>query len=64
LTAREIAERVLAAAKMTNPNKAALADLNHQIVPQESRWQGRAAHQRGQPGEVALGEQGMKEAAD
>ena len=27
MTAREIAERVLAAAKVTNPNKAALADL-------------------------------------
>ena len=27
LTAREIAERVLAAAKVTNPKKAALADL-------------------------------------
>jgi hypothetical protein len=31
LTAREIAERVLAAAKMTNPNKAALADLTGTI---------------------------------
>jgi hypothetical protein len=31
LTAREIAERVLAAAKVTNPNKAALADLTGTI---------------------------------
>jgi hypothetical protein len=32
LTAREIAERVLATAKVTNPNKAALADLTGSIL--------------------------------
>ena len=32
LTAREIAERVLAAAKVTNPNKAALADLAGSVL--------------------------------
>ena len=32
LTAREIAERVLAAAKVANPNKAALADLTGSVL--------------------------------
>jgi len=32
LTAREIAERVLAAAKVTNPNKDALADLAGSVL--------------------------------
>jgi hypothetical protein len=32
MTAREIAERVLAAAKVTNPNKAAVADLTGSIL--------------------------------
>ena len=32
MTAREIAERVLAAAKVTNPNKAALADLTGTVL--------------------------------
>jgi hypothetical protein len=47
LTAREIAERVLAAAKVDKPQEGGRGgpDQLNPVQPAESRWEGRAAHQ-------------------
>jgi hypothetical protein len=54
LTAREIAERVLVAANVANPDKDAVADLAGSVLAslRNHRGKGRGAGRRGQPGAV------------
>jgi hypothetical protein len=56
MTAREVAERCLAAAGIAKPNKAALADLTGSILSslRNHKGKGRAADQRRQSGKVEI----------
>jgi hypothetical protein len=52
MTAREVAERVLAAAKIANPNKAALADLTGTVLASLRNHKGKGV-QRANEGSLA-----------